>query len=63
MLGEGVKYYREKRELTLKQMSERTGIRKEYLKKIEEGKAPRILISHMEKILKVFDMTLDNFLC
>ena len=39
IFGENVRKQREKENLTLKELSEKTKIRKQYLQKIEDGKA------------------------
>ena len=46
-LGKRIKEQREKRQITIKELSEKTGIRAEYLKKIENGKATGIRFSHI----------------
>ena len=43
-LGKRIKEQREKRQITIKELSEKTGIRAEYLKKIENGKAYGVMI-------------------
>ena len=61
-LGKNIQKYREGKEITLKELSEKTGIRKEYLQKIEKGIAYGVLIErHLFKIasalnIKVSDM-------
>ena len=41
-LGENIKAQREKENISIKELSQKTGIRAEYLKKIEQGLALRI---------------------
>lgn len=58
-LGTHIKKLREQKGLTLKELSERTGIRKEYLKKIEEGTAYGVLLcKHLVKIANALDISL-----
>lgn len=47
VLGEVIKDCRESKNITLKDISDVTGIRKDYLEKIEKGKAPGIKFSHL----------------
>ena len=50
-LGLHIKKLRVERKITLKELSEKTGIRKEYLQKIEDGKAYGVLMErHLFKI-------------
>ena len=51
-LGQNIKNKRENRQITIKQLSKITGIRKEYLKKIELGTAYGVMMEkHLLKIL------------
>ena len=62
-LGLHIRMLREKRQLSLKELSKITGIRKEYLSKIEQGNAYGILIErHLFKIAKSFDIKLSELL-
>ncbi len=62
-LGIHIRMLREKRQLSLKELSKITGIRKEYLSKIEQGNAYGILIErHLLKIAKSFDIKLSELL-
>lgn len=45
--GENVRKQREKENITLEELSKKTKIRKQYLKKIENGKATGIKVSHI----------------
>ena len=54
MLGLNIKKLREAKELTIEEMSLKTGIRKEYLKKIEIGTAYGVTLEkHLLKIARV----------
>ena len=58
-LGIQIKKLREARNLTTKELSEKTGIRKEYLQKIENGTAYGIVINkHLQKIAKELNIKL-----
>ena len=67
-LGNNIKRFREEKQKTIKELSETTGIRKEYLKKIEDGKAYGVLFEkHLVKIatalnIKMSDLFNFNFL-
>ena len=64
-LGLQIKKIREERNIALKELSQKTNIRKEYLQKIESGKAYGVLIDkHLLKIaiaLKVHFTQLFDF--
>lgn len=47
IFGENVRKQREKENLTLKDVAEKTKIREQYLQKIENGKATGIRFSHI----------------
>ena len=47
ILGNNIKNIRLKNGYSIKKLSKKSGIRKKYLKKIEEGKAVGIKISHI----------------
>lgn len=54
-----IKKLREDREITILELSKRTGIRKEYLRKIEEGTAYGARIEkHIAKIADAFEINL-----
>jgi len=46
-LGENIKYYRETKGKTINEIANITGIRKEYLLKIEKGKAYGMTSTHL----------------
>lgn len=57
LLGNHIKKLREKRNLTIKDISVKTGIRVEYLQKIEKGLAYGVLIyKHLFKIAMVLQV-------
>ena len=59
LLGQHIKNLREERNMTLKEMSQKTGIRVEYLKRIEAGIAYRVKINeHLYKIAKALKITM-----
>ena len=55
-LGQNIRIAREERNITIKALSEKTGIRAEYLKKIEKGEAVRIKISKLYQIAHAMSM-------
>ena len=55
--GKKIKFFREIKRMTLNELSDKTGIRTEYLKKIEKGTAKGLLISkHLLKIANALDV-------
>lgn len=61
LLGTNIKNKRETANLSIKDLSELTGIRKEYLKKIENGTAYRVLIDkHLAKIADALKVPLRS---
>lgn len=59
--GKRIKKLREEKELTISELSQQTGIRKEYLKKIEEGTAYRVLLcKHLVKIANALDVSIST---
>lgn len=60
-IGKRLNYYRKLRKISLKELSERTGIREKYLKKIEEGMAIRLSIGTLEIITKSFGLEVKEF--
>ena len=61
ILGKNIQNLRREKNLTLKDLSQKTEIRTEYLKKIEEGTAYGILINkHLNKIANVFKIKIDD---
>lgn len=60
-LGIRIKEFRENRNLTIKELSQKTGIRTEYLRKIESGKAFGILFEkHIVKIAKGMNVKISE---
>ena len=58
-LGLHIKKLREKRNVSIKELSKKTGIRKDYLNKIEDGSAYGVLIErHLLKISKILKISL-----
>ena len=61
-LGLHLKSLRESKGLTLNELSEETGIRKEYLMKIEDGNAYGLMLNrHILKIIKVLKISFYEF--
>lgn len=56
-----LKYYRKLYCITLKELSEKTGVRKAFLKKIEDGTAARISLLKIEKISNALGLELLEF--
>lgn len=56
ILGQNIKENREKREMTVEEVSQKTGIRLSYLKKIENGKAVGVSTMHIFMIAEVLDV-------
>ncbi len=55
LLGQNIRKLREERNLTIKEISQKTGIRPQYLQKIEAGLAYRVMIEkHLVPLAKVF---------
>lgn len=62
-LGKHIKKLREKRNLTIKEVSLKTGIGIQYLYKIEQGKAYRVLIGkHLLKIANTLKIKMSELL-
>ena len=62
-LGKHINKIREKKSISLSEISEKTGIRKSYLQKIEEGSAYGVLIErHLIKIANTLNITLKELL-
>ena len=51
ILGNNIKELREKYNLSLEELSVKSGIRKQYLQKIENGIAYGFKISHLDKLI------------
>lgn len=59
LIGQYIKNLREERNMTLEEMSQKTGIRIEYLKRIEAGIAYRVkVIPHLALIAKALKITM-----
>ena len=59
LLGNQIKKLRKERDLTIEELSQRTQIRLEYLRKIEAGKAVGVrLVKHIFKIAEELNVTL-----
>ncbi len=52
LLGKTIKMCRIQKQLSLKELACKTKIRKEYLKKIENGKAVGVRLEHINRICK-----------
>lgn len=56
-LGKHIQNLREERQISIREMSEKTGIRKEYLRKIELGKAYGVSLDrHLLKIAQTLNV-------
>lgn len=66
-LGIHIKNLREEKNITIKELSKKTGIRKEYLVKIERGTAYGVMLNrHLVKIanalnIKLYDLFVIDF--
>lgn len=60
-IGRKIKSLRKTKKISLQELSERTGIREKYLKKIEEGMAIRLSIGTLEIITKSFGLEVKEF--
>lgn len=56
ILGQNIKDNREKRGMTLEEVSQKTDIRLSYLKKIENGKAVGVSTMHVFMIAEALDV-------
>lgn len=56
ILGQNIKENREKRGMTLEEVSQKTDIRLSYLKKIENGKAIGVSTMHIFMIAEALDV-------
>lgn len=56
IFGENIHYLRNERSMTLEELSVITGIRKEYLQKIENGVARRVSASHIFIFANAFNV-------
>ena len=60
-IGPVIKELRVSRRLTQEQMERRTGIKREYLSKIETGGLPNITLKTLVKITDALDISLSSF--
>lgn len=56
IIGQNIKENRERKGITLEEVSQKTGIRISYLKKIENGKAVRVSTMHIFIIAEALDV-------
>lgn len=56
IFGENIREFREERNMTIKKLSIITGIRTEYLKRIELGNAKRLKASHIFIFADAFNL-------
>lgn len=54
--GKNIKNFREERNMTIQELSKLTGIRTQYLKKIESGMAKRLNANHILIFAKAFNI-------
>lgn len=60
-LGKHVQNLREERKISIEEMSYKTGIRKEYLRKIEKGTAYGVLLNkHLIKLAAALEVNLSK---
>ena len=59
--GKNVQNIRLKRNLTLEEVSDKTGIKISYLKKIEKGEAKRVSTKHLFLFVEVFEVGPSRF--
>lgn len=60
IFGENIKFYREKQNITLNELSIKTKIRKEYLKKIENGSAIGVKTIQVFIIKEALNITFEE---
>ena len=61
LLGQNIRKLREERNLTIKETSQKTGIRPQYLQKIEAGLAYGVMIEkHLVPLAKVFKVKFNE---
>lgn len=60
LLGNRVKELRQQRNLTIRQLSEKSGITEKYLKRIESGKAFGINTRHLDRLCKGLNLSSIN---
>lgn len=59
--GKNVQNIRLKRNLTLEEVSDKTGIKISYLKKIEKGEAKRVSTKHLFLFMEAFEVGPSSF--
>lgn len=62
MIGDRVKYYRLKKELTLSEAAARAGVAKSYLSSIERNIQHNPSVQFLEKISSVLDVSMETLL-
>ena len=63
LLGKRINYLRTQQNKSIKEISDKTGIRTDYLKKIEKGEAVGVkIVSHLIKIAEELNITMYNLL-
>lgn len=60
LVGNKVKELRQKRNMTIKELSEKSGISQKYLKKIENGQAIGITTKHIDRLCRSLDLSSIN---
>jgi len=55
-LARNIKKLRQKNDITLKELSAKTGINESFLLKIEQAKAKRIFLSHINSFCECFNI-------
>lgn len=61
-VGKQIFNLRKMKNITIIELSNKTGIRKEYLLKIEQGNALNVRISHLIQITKIVGITFLDFI-
>lgn len=59
-LAKNIKIIRQKNNMSIKELSQKTGISACYLIKIEQAKAKRIFLIHLESFCKCFDVSIKE---
>lgn len=54
-LGKNIQIKRTEKNITLKELSKKTGIHEQYLKKIEKGEAIGITTKHLSEIINILN--------
>lgn len=61
-IGRNVNRIRTEQNLTLSALAEKSGIRKEYLTKIENGQAPNINLNHIDRLCNTLKILIADLL-